>query len=225
MYGPSPLHISSNPEGLILRSPARDISVMSGQNPVPRYLPTLAAVLLCAAAVRMAITAGRPLFRPPDAMFVAPGKFAFVAPQSDEFTLWQFSTAAIDGEFRIQKVGLPVETSIRITRADGAPVPILVDRNTTITTSQGERRSVLRFEVSQPEKYWVEVSGLPVKRKFEVTHGPVFKPLLAMIGWASVSVALGLASIVFAVVAATGLFPKRPKRSSVPAPASGVTHL
>lgn len=177
-----------------------------------RFLPTVATAFLCAVCISMAISSAKKLFRAPDATFIAPDNISFVPPETGEFTLWQFFQSTIDDEVRIEEPLIPSGTKIRISRGDGTAISTTADTSMTVTSPAGKRRSVLRFTISRPEEHRIEITGLPAKRKFEVTHGPLIEPMLTMMGWFGGGILLGIVSVVLGLLAGFGVFPKKPGR-------------
>ena len=180
-----------------------------------RYTSTLICAVLCATCAVLGYSNARKFSRAPDARFVGPGTYLFSATEVTDYTLWHDFTGSVEGEFSVREENLPIGTRIRITHA-GAVIDAVPDTSTSTTCEHGQRKSVLHFTTPVAGEYQIEISGFPDKREFEITHGAILMPLLFTIGWIGCASLLALLTVVFALLAALRVFPRKPNQALEP---------
>lgn len=170
----------------------------------------MAFILFVACAIT-GILKLKELIQPPDAVFTGPGEYHFHVPVADEYTIWQRIVGVTDNEFRVTKSALPEGARIRVDHA-GHSIAITGDTSLSSSTTGIERRSVLRFVAVESGEFVVTTSGFDDKLSFEISHGPIFIPLLMVMGSFGSAAVLIILAIILVVLAIAGIFPKRPKR-------------
>lgn len=177
-----------------------------------RFIPTAICLVLCVVCFTLAFDSGRKFSRPPDASFVGPGTFLFSAAETAEYTLWHVFTGSVEGEFSVREADLPTGTKVRVTHA-GAVIPAVADMTTTTSSSDGQRKSVLRFVAPTKGEYQIDVSGFADKREFQLTHGPILMPLVFTILWIGGATMLAVLAVALAILVALRVFPRSSAKS------------
>jgi len=138
--------------------------------------------------------------------FNADGRAVLTAQKPATLTVWYYTESVVNGHYhKVEEV--PDGVAIAAT-FNGRDLPLSLDRSTTVSMSDGEKKSLFSIPASQPGDYVVEIKNNPGGIKFAVSVGSgvwaFFKGfILCGFGGAFFVIAL-----VFTALAATNTFPK-----------------
>ena len=141
---------------------------------------------------------------------LVPGTEAEVIVESPgEIIVWYYTETVTNGLYSRNDV--PPEGMTIVATRDGNQLPIKVDRSTTRSMGDGERKSLFSISAESPGSYRLAVSNVPEGFRFAASAGSGLASFMLALAMGGFSVMLFICSVVLFALAAGNVFPKTKK--------------
>jgi hypothetical protein len=132
-----------------------------------------------------------------------------VVESPGEIIVWYYTETVANGTYT--RYDEPPEGMAIVATRDGNNLAVKVDRSTTMSTGDGERRSLFSISAESPGSYNLTVSNVPEGFRLSVSVGSGILPFMFGLAAGGLSVMFLIGSVVLFALAAANVFPKKSK--------------